>query len=131
MRQAIVACARSYLGVQWLHQGRSRLGLDCAGLIVRVARDLGLSDFDVTGYGKEPQGNALRAILEQHSIAVEKPEVGDILLLRFTRLPQHLAIVTDYGIIHTHRAVGRVVEHGLDRLWRARLVAAFAYPGVH
>lgn len=107
------------------------MGLDCAGLIVRVAQDLRLTDFDVTAYGMEPQGNALRAILDRHAVAVAQPELGDILLLRFTRLPQHLAIVTDYGIIHTHRAVGRVVEHGFDRVWRARLVGAFAYPGVH
>ena len=130
MRAAIIECARSYLGVPWLHQGRTRRGLDCAGLIIRVAQDLLLSDYDVSGYGLEPQGNSMRRLLEQHTRPVGQPTLGDILLLRFSRLPQHLAILTDYGIIHTHRAVGFVVEHAYSRAWRARFVDAFAYPGV-
>jgi len=129
-RADIVACARGYLGVPWLHQGRTRLGLDCAGLIIIVAHELALSDFDVNGYGVEPQGHVMRSLLETHAERVSEPKLGDILLLRFTRLPQHLAIVTDYGMIHTHRAVGRVVEHAFDRTWAARMVDAFAFPKV-
>jgi len=129
-RAAIVDCARAYLGVPWLHQGRTRQGLDCAGLIICVAHELRLSSFDINGYGVEPQGHVLRSLLQDNAVQVREPKLGDILLLRFTRLPQHLAIVTDYGMIHTYRQVGRVVEHQLDRLWRARTVDAFAFPGV-
>jgi cell wall-associated NlpC family hydrolase len=57
-RTDIVAAARTYLGVPWRHQGRTRAGLDCAGLIVMVARDLALSDYDSTAYGRRAQGHA-------------------------------------------------------------------------
>ena len=38
---AIVAAARTWLGVPWRHQGRTRQGVDCAGLVVLVGRGLG------------------------------------------------------------------------------------------
>lgn len=129
-RKAIIDCARSYLGVPWRHQGRTSAGLDCGGLIIRVAHDLGLSTFDVDGYGREPDGVSLRAHLEAQAVRVLQGEAGDILLLRFVRYPQHLAIRTDVGIIHTYAQVGAVVEHHFDSRWRARLVDVYAYPGL-
>jgi cell wall-associated NlpC family hydrolase len=130
-RADVVAAARAYLGVPWIHQGRSRAGLDCGGLIVCVAHDLGLwADFDVSGYGREPDGAMLRQHLERQATRVLEHALGDILLLRFVRLPQHLAICTELGIIHTYAQVGAVVEHRLDAIWRARIVNAYAYPGL-
>jgi cell wall-associated NlpC family hydrolase len=53
---------------------------------------------------------------------------GDVLLLRFDRDPQHLAILTGDGtIIHALQSVGKVVEHRLSPDWRARLVAAWEF----
>lgn len=129
-REEIIACARGYLGVPWRHQGRCSAGLDCAGLVRMVAHDLGLSSADARGYGPEPQGALLRRLLELYAQRVPAWRAGDILLMRFARLPQHLAIATDLGIIHCHRQVGRVVEHALDGRWRARVVDAYAFPGV-
>ena len=50
---AIVAAARSWLGVPWRHQGRARQGIDCAGLVVLVGRGLGLTDYDTAAYEGE------------------------------------------------------------------------------
>jgi hypothetical protein len=50
--------------------------------------------------------------------------------MRFARFPQHIAIVTELGIIHTYAQVGCVVEHALNATWRARIVDAYAFPGV-
>lgn len=129
-RAQVIAAARSYLGVPWVHQGRTRAGLDCGGLVVCVAHDLGLSDFDATGYAREPDGITLRRYLQAHALRVSQSEPGDILLLRFVRHPQHVGIRTDYGIIHTFAQVGAVVEHRLDGAWAARVVDAYAFPGV-
>jgi cell wall-associated NlpC family hydrolase len=129
-RSEVIAVARQYLGVPWVHQGRTRAGLDCGGLIVRVAHDLGLSEFDVGGYGPEPDGRLLRRYLQAQAEHVLFAERGDILLLRFVRYPQHLGIYTGEGIIHTYQQVGRVVEHAFDSTWRARVVDAYSYPGV-
>jgi cell wall-associated NlpC family hydrolase len=54
IRADIVAAARGWIGVPWRHQGRSRAGVDCVGLIVVVCRELGLSDYDSTVYGRDP-----------------------------------------------------------------------------
>ncbi len=46
----VVRVARTWLGTPYHHQGRVKgAGVDCAGLSVGVAKELGLSDVDVTG----------------------------------------------------------------------------------
>lgn len=130
-RADIVACARSYLGVRWHHQGRSRAGLDCIGLVIVVARELGLSDYDIDGYGRVPDGSSLRATMcEQMDLLKRPPLPGDVLLFQFQRNPLHTAIVTDTGMVHAFANVRKVVEHRVDDVWRSRLVAAFGYRGV-
>lgn len=130
-RAEIVAAARQWLGVPYHHQGRSRFGVDCAGLIVVVARSIGVDvSSDVRGYGLSPEGERLRRILETAARPVAFSRPGDILLFRFVALPQHLGIQTDVGVIHSHARVERVVEHRLNDVWRSRIVGRFAFPGV-
>jgi hypothetical protein len=66
---------------------------------------------------------------------VSKPVVeiapGDVLLMRFTRHPQHLAIAGDRGapfsLIHAYADAGVCVEHGVDAKWLRRIVAACSF----
>jgi cell wall-associated NlpC family hydrolase len=130
-RQDIVAAARGYLGVRWHHQGRSKAGVDCLGLVVVVAHELGLSTADSTDYGRLPDGMRLRNELARHLEFVRGPgEPGDVLLFRFERRPMHVGIVSDIGLIHAFANLRKVVEHRLDDAWRARVVSAFRFPGV-
>lgn len=134
-RAEIVAAARSYLGVRWHHQGRNRAGLDCIGLVIAVARDLGLSDYDIGGYARVPDGKTLRATMaQQMDVLKREPLPGDVLLFAFQRNPLHTAIVTDapggLGMIHAFANKRMVVEHRLDEVWRSRIVCAFGYRGV-
>lgn len=132
----VVAAARGYLGVRWHHQGRSRAGLDCIGLVVRVAHDLGLSEFDVAGYGRNPDSDRLRAGLREHCVErFGSPEVGMVALMRFDIAPQHLAFVVPYehgglGLVHALVTARRVVEHRLDVVNLARIGGLFDLPGV-
>ena len=64
-RGEVLAEARSWLGVPYLHQGRSRLGVDCVGLLIMVARGIGISDYDVSGYPRVPSSDFLRAECER------------------------------------------------------------------
>jgi hypothetical protein len=102
-------------------------------LIIGVGRELGLLDFDTQAYGRIPDGQTLRALCEEHLTAKPICEIvpGDVLLLRFTRHPQHLAIVGDRGepfsLIHAYADAGRCVEHGADQKWRRRIVAAYSF----
>lgn len=142
----IVKAAREWLGTQFHHQGRLRAstahkgGCDCLGLLVGVAEELGLKDrdgrplahWDVRGYGHLPDGERMRHIFEQlfSEVPVDALEEGDLLLMRFERAPQHVAIVSQHpdggwGIIHALASARRVVEHRLDEVWRDRIVAAY------
>ena len=121
-RVEIVATARSWLGTPWTHQGRLRnVGVDCGGLIIGVGKELDVLDFDMSAYGRIPDGQKLRALCEQHLLAKPVSDIvpGDVLLMRFTRHPQHLAIVGDHGepfsMIHAYADAGRCVEHCADQ----------------
>lgn len=140
-RVAVVAEARSWLGTPWVHQHRTKgVGVDCAGLVIGVARALGLVPpaMDVNHYARTPDGSLLAtcdAWMQRHDVAAAEP--GDVLVMRFDTDPQHLAIVADYvhgglSIVHALDRAGRgsVIEHRLDLANRARIVAAYSLPGV-
>jgi len=133
-RDQIVAVARRYLGTRFKHQGRvPGQALDCAGVVVCAARELGLGFYDVADYPRLPQGDALRRHLLSAGLAPIAPHrarPGDVLLMRFERDPQHLALMTDRGIIHAHLRLRGVVEHRLDDWWQGKIIAAFQFPGV-
>ena len=136
IRHIIVEAARRWLGTPFLHQGRTQgLGVDCAGLLVGVAHELGLSQFENTSYSRSPDGvtmeRTLNAELDRIPFVAVRP--GDVLFFSFFRHAQHLAIVTQANplyIIHAHQPNDRVVEHRLDNQWRARVRGSFCFHGV-
>lgn len=132
-RERVIEVARSYLGVKYLHQGRNRAGIDCAGLIVCMAHDLGIAyDEGTPNYARTPDGRALLRTLDQHALRLPifLSGFGDILVLRFVEDPQHLAIKTNLGIIHCYAAAEKVVEHRLADVWAKKILACYAFPGV-
>jgi len=129
-RADIVTAARSFVGVPYRHQGRTKNGLDCVGLLIVIAHGLGISDFDVSGYARNPSGNMMRRVLRHHTIQIDLSEInhGDILHMAFGKQPQHIAIVSNdfpIRIIHADAVVGSVVEHGLDAEWRSKVRGAY------
>jgi NlpC/P60 family putative phage cell wall peptidase len=136
-RSEVIEAARSWLGTPFHHQGRVRgVGVDCAGVIVGVARELGLSEVDATGYGHRPDSRELERLCHAHMtpVAIEAAQPGDVLLLTIEGLPQHLAFLTELGgeraMLHAYAPARRVVEHRIDAVWAERIVAAFVLPGV-
>lgn len=129
-RADVIAEARAWAGTRWHHQGRSRAGVDCVGLVIKVAHALGLSAFDIADYARQPDPAMMRALLAEHMEPIAKPEPGDVLLMRFEKEPQHVAIMTDRGIIHAYAQARKVVEHRLDSLWRGRIVGAYRFKGL-
>ncbi|KUO53202.1 MAG: hypothetical protein APF82_01030 [Sphingomonadales bacterium BRH_c42] len=136
-RDQIVSAARGWLGTPFHHQGRLKgVGVDCAGVIVEVARELGIGDVDLRGYGHRPDSRELERLCHEHmtpvTFAQAKP--GDVLLIMIDGAPQHLAFVTEInggpGMLHSYAPARRVVEHGIDRDWAGQIVGAFILPGV-
>lgn len=132
LRREIVALARKALGTPYRHQGRQPgRGLDCAGLVLSIGHDLGLTSFDLTNYPRLPQGDRLVDLARQAEFSeVDEALPGDVYCLRLVTHPQHLAIVSERGIIHACQRRGRVIEHRLDAAWRRRIVSTFRYPEV-
>ena len=136
-RAAVVAEARTWLGTRWQHQAALKgVACDCAGLVRGVAAELGLATVQPGPYDRRPDGVMLQALCDAHlaRIAQADAQPGDVLLFRFADAPQHLAIVGDGPgyptMIHAHAPDRRVVEHRLDDVWAARIVAAYRLPGV-
>ena len=144
--EAIVTAAREWMGTRFHHQGRKKKqgsapgGVDCLGLLVGVARELNLvspqgallAEADVQDYGHIPDGKKLQATLGtlMQEVTGSAMQAGDVLLMRFEREPQHLAIVSDHpqgglGIIHAYAAARKVVEQRLDALWKSRVISIY------
>ncbi len=147
-RSDVVRMARSLLGTPFLHQGRQRPteahpgALDCAGLVVCVARELCLvaPDFDVTAYGRVPDGRSLLDHADAHMRRIRRAEMrpGDVMVVDWGQNPQHFCILGDYpggglSVIHAFSHAdgkGSVIEANLDRVMQRQFVAAYALPGV-
>lgn len=145
-RADVIASARTYLQTPYRHQHRLKgHGVDCAGLVICVARDLGLvaPDFDVTGYPREPDGRAMLEICDRFMTrtAMHLLQAGNVLVYRFEEAkgPQHMGIVGDYlhgGLsmiqaLGTADGKGEVVEWNITRTRKGWIpVQAYKIPGV-
>jgi len=140
-RTDVVAAARAWLGTPFHHQARLQgVGVDCVGLVIGVARTLGLvaPDFDVDAYPRQPDGKSLMHLVQMHMRGLHADEAmqpGDVVVVRFDRDPQHLGILGDYrhgglSIIHAAAEPGRVIETRLLFSQSMQFVQAFALPGI-
>ena len=133
-REDIVAAARGWLGVPWRHQGRSRRGVDCVGLLVCVARELGVPVRDFTAYARHADTFDFVEHFRRNLKPVRLPEKapGDVLVFAESAYPCHCGILSErYGaphLIHAHALRRRVVEEPLAGEWPARLRLAFRFP---
>lgn len=141
---AIVEAARQYLGVKFRHRGRSRVGLDCGGLIVLSYRDCGVQIHDTTLYGPEPFKDGLvkhvALALDDAVLVAPVGEAdlrdGDVIVMRFRKEPHHLGIIAavDYAgtpalnVIHADGESGRVLEHRLTPDMVARITHVHRRP---
>jgi cell wall-associated NlpC family hydrolase len=140
-RTKVVEQARSWIGTPYHHQARLKgVGVDCIGLIIGCAWELGLIDpsFDIRGYTKNPDG-CLMELARQHMVEVpaESMQIGDVIVLSLITEPQHFGILGNYrhgglSIIHAYGA-GRescVIETRLMFTTVFKLASIFALPGV-
>ncbi|MER2626218.1 MAG: NlpC/P60 family protein [Accumulibacter sp.] len=128
----ILTAARQCLGTPFRHQGRLvAFGLDCAGVAIHVAREIGAGVIDVSGYGRTPAHGQLERSLDSQPclerVFLEDRQAGDLLLMRFASDPQHLAICAGATIIHAYEAAGKCCEHRLNDLWAARIVRVYRF----
>lgn len=139
LRQDIVKTARLLMGTPFHHAGRTMGtsgGVDCAGLVVVVARLLNYPVVDQEdGYSRMPDGETLHRLVSRSfdPVIPALRQSGDIGLFWFDRVskwPQHVGILTDTGIIHSTMDVKRVVETPLSKAMLKRLCHVFKFRGL-
>ena len=146
-RADIVACARTYVGTPFGHQGRQKgMLLDCVGLPLMVAGELGLKDrFEnlihgglYTKYTAQPLGNFVKDTAARHLVRkpIDQIAPGDVLALRVVSAACHVGMVGDspegLTLIHAQNGAGeKCVEHLLDDQWRSRIAGVFSFPEVN
>lgn len=126
----IISQARTWLQTPFRHAERQKgVGCDCVGLVLGVAHELYLTDWDYRNYSRQVDCDVLRRYIEQFcDPVVGEPEPGDLLLLAISKLPQHVALYAGNGqMIHAHEGVGKVVEHRFDECWQRRLRGVYRW----
>ena len=143
MRKEFVKEARTWLGTRFHHQGRLKKtaadagGCDCIGLIIGAMENCGIlingknaSFYDISGYPHMPDGKILQKKLSDlfAVIDIKDAQIGDIILFKFRKLPQHVAIISDISddsirIIHSYAQARKVVEHDLCSYWLQKIVS--------
>lgn len=137
----LVAAARQYLGVRFRHRGRSKNGIDCAGIVKCSYLDCGVDLPDFLLYGKEPYRDGLTSRTEE---ALGAPvalspvrrfqlQIADVMVMRFEHEPHHMAFVTDYplgglAMLHADGHSKKVIEHRLADDHIARITHVFRRP---
>lgn len=128
---------RKLVGAPWVHQGRNpATGIDCIGVLVVTAKNLGLETYDKTDYSREPVGNLLVSEVGKYfdEIQIKDAREGDVLILRTAgkREPTHIAILTkgqrEYNLVHSIQisTVRRTVEEPFRR-WERLVTHAFRF----
>lgn len=128
---ALIAQARDWVGVRFLHQGRSRHGADCLGFIAAMLAELG-SDTGITNlphnYARSPQTLLIEGL---SMLSREIPlQPAALILFQWPSTPDasHAAIYTGTSMIHAYQTERRVVEHGFRGAWVKRAVSYWALP---
>lgn len=126
--------ASELLGIPFQHLGRSRRGLDCVGVLVTVASEVGLSDYDIRTYSHRARGHELLGYFgaQMDHISMRDLSAGDVLVTRDEdeALPCHCGIVVrrpgGLGFIHAWARRRRVVESLLSE-WLPWAVRAYRF----
>ena len=125
-----IAAARACLGTPFHHQGRMPgVGLDCIGLVIVALRAVNIPIRDQTNYGRRPDGKSLVTALDAHGATrTDSIQTGDVLLFRYDRQPQHVALATGPdSMIHSFAPAGEVVETLIGDYWKRRLTGVYRF----
>lgn len=113
-REDVVAEARKYLGVRWVHQGRASVGLDCAGLLIRVHQGLALPVADMKGYRRSSESVAFLNHIRRQTTLAEAPAPGHIGMFAESTFACHTGIFSEKNgvlhLIHAKLSAGKVIE---------------------
>lgn len=133
-RNEVVEAARQYIGIKFYHQGRTKHGIDCVGLLLAVGRDIGLELEDYPTYTTAVEPEKFIHYIESQTDPLPKTPIrhGNIVLLRQAMYPMHCGIITkDKGRTQLiHASVSRGVTETTYDPWARNFIKFRNYPGV-
>lgn len=120
-----------YLGIPYKHGGRTRLGLDCYGLIIAIYKDLGFTLFDIEHYDKNWSVNGKNYMLENYHRQwreTDNPQFLDVVVLR-----NSIGILNHGGVmlsgnrfLHCCKA-GTTISSLETPMWKKRFVGFYQF----
>lgn len=121
----IINEARSWVGVPWHHQGRSRFGIDCAGLIIKIAESFGVFIPDLKIYPQKPDKRLVTIMTRYLPLCDLEPAC--ISLFQFANAPWHVGLYTGSSLIHAYDGGRRkqVIESEWNRYWHNNLNSCY------
>jgi len=126
---SIKECLNKYLGIQYVHLGRTLTGLDCYGLIVLIYKDIGYDLIDLDNYNKNWSIKGEDLFIENYQKQWEKvltPQLFDMVLFKGAKgLANHAGIYLDSNrFLHCIKA-GVVVGKFSDTKWAEGIVGNY------
>lgn len=128
-RSDVVSRVREYVDVPTMSHGRTRDGLDCAGLLFVTFEPIGIEDFH--GYGDAPSSAFVYRTIGRYADRIPEDDIlpGDVILLNFGGKSTHFGVFTAADwIVYPDVRRGRVVEIPIGGSFRT--VAYFRMRGV-
>lgn len=133
----LVDAARELKGIPWRHMGRTRLGLDCIGMVIFAMRTRRLDLPQLAGVRDRPYsrrvGPELLEIVQSSLAPSPARMAGTFALFKFygEKHPRHVGILTgESTLIHCNSRYGGVMEHGLRAHWARWLHSVWLLPGI-
>ncbi len=145
-----LAANRAYIGSPFLHQGRTRNGMDCVGLLSCAANDIGMPNAvhrTLKDYERAPDSDMFKLRIKDFLLPLPYNRLqplwtqilpGDVIAFWVDRrgLPRHVAVYTGVNsanqtmILHSHaKAPRRVVEQPMDSgFWLKRIDSLWRLP---
>jgi len=124
-RLSMVAAARDLLGVPFLHRGRTRAGLDCAGMVWLARKTAYGLTADDRNYPARPSSQMVLSKISRHGVRIGVREAlpGDVVILQFGSFATHLGVLTPEGVVHSVPTLG-VIETSRADLAASRSIRA-------
>jgi cell wall-associated NlpC family hydrolase len=132
---ALAHTLAQWIGVPYLHQGRSRHGVDCVGLVFCALREAGaLRDRDSipSAYVPRVGSDLLLREIEATCTRANHAETGVLVLIQWPRekFPTHCGVIVGNDLIHCHARARAVVCHGYRRPWNSWTHSLWYLPDV-
>lgn len=114
-----------YLGVPYLHQGRSMQGLDCYGLVILIYADLGIKVFDIDedytmDWSWKNKNNFIEDVCKSWQ-EVKIPDIFDVITFKNNKgIMNHAGIMLDNERFINTCSAGTIVSKLDHPLWLKR-----------